>query len=294
MMTAYIGHFAPSPSGARHFGSLVSAQASYLDARSHCGTWLVRIDDIDLPRVAGAVDTILRQLETRGLIWDQQVIWKSARKEAYDAVLRELNQRKLLFACDCNRTRLTSWDHIYDGHCRDRKLPLTAGLAWRVRIPDHHPAIHFDDLFQGPQHFDLRRDSGDFVLRRKDGLYAYQLATACDEIGFSITHVIRGAELLASSARQRSLTELLNGRAPVHRHIPAAVLATGQKLSKQNHAAAIDNTCAVANLRRALAWLGLQPPRELARAPVATLVAWGVEHWQPDRVPRGPSRPAPG
>lgn len=295
-MAAYTGRFAPSPTGPLHFGSLVSALASYLDARSHQGVWLVRIDDIDPPReVPGAADTILGQLEAHGLLWDGEVIWQSSRGATYDAALGELARRGLLFACDCNRKRLMELGGIYDGRCRDRGLPLdTAGLAWRVRVPDHTSPACFDDLFQGPQHFDLHRDSGDFVLRRKDHLYAYQLATACDEIDFGITHVIRGADLLDSSARQHYLIELLGGHAPVYGHIPAAMSGDGQKLSKQNHARAIANVLAAENLRQALDWLGLPPPENLSNAPVTTLIAWAVAHWHREQVPRGPSRPAPG
>ncbi len=294
-MTAYIGRFAPSPSGPLHFGSLVSALASYLDARAHGGAWLIRMDDIDPPReVPGASETILAQLSAHGLHHDGEVIYQGTRNAAYERALEQLAQRRLLFACDCNRKRLGELGGIYDGHCRQRGLPLNAaGMALRVIVPDGLAPLTFDDLFQGHQSFDLHRDSGDFVVRRKDRLYAYQLATAVDEIELGITHVIRGADLLDSTARQHYLISLLGGTPPRYGHIPAALDAAGLKLSKQNHAPAIDNDTAAANVRAALQWLGLPPPADARSLPLATLLEWAIEHWQRQRVPRSPSRPAP-
>ncbi len=295
-MTVYIGRFAPSPTGPLHFGSLVSALASYLDARSHHGTWLVRIDDIDPPReVPGATDLILQQLESHGLWWDRDVIRQSERSTLYDEALHDLRRRNLLFACDCNRKRLAGLQGVYDGYCRHRDLPFREDqVAWRVRVPDTQLPTRFLDLFQGEQCFRLARDSGDFVLRRKDGLYAYQLATACDEVALGITHIIRGADLLDSTPRQHYLIELLHGQPPQYGHIPAATNAAGQKLSKQNHAPALESRRAGSNLHQALSWLGLTPPAEARNAPVRTLVEWGIKHWDRRLVVRGASRPAPG
>lgn len=294
-MTVYIGRFAPSPTGPLHFGSLVSALASYLDARSCRGTWLVRIDDIDPPReIPGAAATILSQLESHGLRWDQDVIWQSRRSHLYDAALHDLQQRGLLFACDCNRKRLSDLQGIYDGHCRHRGLPFDARqVAWRVRVPDRPTPTRIIDLFQGEQSFHLSRDSGDFVLLRKDRLYAYQLATACDEVDLGITHIIRGADLIDSTARQHYLIKLLHGQPPQYGHIPAVIADNGQKLSKQNHAPALDNRRASRNLYQALIWLGQPPPTELQHSSVDTLIEWGTEHWSRNRVPSGSSRPAP-
>lgn len=290
----YIGRFAPSPTGPLHFGSLVSALASYLDARAHQGTWLVRIDDIDPPReVPGAADTILRQLESHGLLWDREVIRQSERHELYDEALHILRQRQLLFACDCNRKRLTDLQGVYDSYCRHRNLPFeTEDIAWRVCVPDHMPPICFADLFQGEQCYSLPQGSGDFVLRRKDGLYAYQLATACDEIALGITHVIRGADLIDSTPRQHYLIALLQGEPPQYGHIPAAVAPTGQKLSKQNRAPAIESRCAATNLHQALTWLGIPPPPGSRHASVRSLLEWGVGQWNRHCVPREVSRPA--
>lgn len=295
-MTAYIGRFAPSPTGPLHFGSLVSALASYLDARSQQGTWFVRIDDIDPPReVPGATDLILQQLESHGLLWDREVIRQSERSAFYDEALRDLRRRNLLFACDCNRKRLAKLQGVYDGYCRHRDLSFAADqIAWRVCVPETLPPIRFLDLFQGEQCFQLPRDSGDFVLRRKDGLYAYQLATACDEIALGITHIIRGADLLDSTPRQHYLVDLLGGQPPQYGHIPAAIAANGQKLSKQNHAPAIESRHAGHNLHQALAWLGLSPPPDAQHAPVSTLIEWAATHWDRSLVARGASRPAPG
>lgn len=292
----YIGRFAPSPTGPLHFGSLVSALASYLDARSHNGTWLVRIDDIDPPReVPGAADTILHQLESHGLLWDREVIRQSEHSALYDGALHDLRQHHLLFACDCNRKRLIDLQGVYDGYCRHRNLPFDAeGVAWRVCVPQHRPPTCFVDLFQGEQCYSLPQDSGDFVLRRKDGLYAYQLATACDEIALGISHVIRGADLIDSTARQHYLITLLQAEPPQYGHIPAAVTNTGEKLSKQNHAPAIESRYAANNLHQALTWLGMPPPPDWRRAPVPSLIEWGIGQWDRHRVPREVSRPVTG
>lgn len=294
-MTTYTGRFAPSPSGPLHFGSLVSALASYLDARQHQGHWRIRIDDIDPPReVPGAADLILQQLEDHGLHWDGAVVFQSHHKGHYENALQDLNARGLLFACDCSRQRLAALGGVYDGLCRDRSLPLDApAVALRLRVPDKAPPECFEDLFQGLQSFDLNRDSGDFVLRRKDGLYAYQLATACDEIDLGITHIIRGADLLDSTARQRYLIGLLGGTQPIYGHVPAAVTAAGHKLSKQNHAPAIEGWNASQNLQQALTWLGLAPTPDLVGAAVGELLTWAISQWDRGQIPRRASRPAP-
>jgi glutamyl-Q tRNA(Asp) synthetase len=229
----YRGRFAPSPTGPLHFGSLVAALGSYLDAKAHGGQWLVRIEDVDTPRVVpGAADDILRTLERFGLHWDGPVLYQSSRIAAYEAVLDDLRARRLVFPCGCSRKDVGD---RYPGTCR---LGSREIRTWRFRVPGETVAFH--DRRLGPQHQNVEEYCGDFVLKRADGLFAYQLAVVVDDAAQGITDVVRGEDLLDSTARQILLQRALGYPEPRYLHLPIATNALGQKLSKQNGATALD------------------------------------------------------
>lgn len=282
----YRGRFAPSPTGPLHFGSLVSALASYLDARHHHGQWLVRMEDLDPPREqAGAADSILSCLEDHGLQWDETVAYQSQRYALYEEYLDRLRQQQLLYPCDCTRQDLQTMGGIYNGRCRQRQVDPKQPHALRLKVydlPDLHPAeeICFIDLIQGPQCQQLRREAGDQILKRKDGLYAYQLGVVVDDIEQGITHIIRGSDLLEVTARQIFLFKLLEAPVPEFGHVTLATQPNGQKLSKQNLAPALDPNEASSNLWHALEFLHQQPPQELKGASPAELLAWASTNWQ--------------
>jgi glutamyl-Q tRNA(Asp) synthetase len=274
----YIGRFAPSPSGPLHFGSLVSALASYLDAKAHHGKWLVRMEDIDPPReMAGAADRILHQLEQHGLYWDDQILYQSQRHEAYQSTLDTLTANNHCYPCQCSRQQLQRRGGKHNYPCRPTNLTLPSAL--RLSVPDHC-IITFQDIFQGPQQQNLKQDVGDMVLYRKDGLFAYQLAVVVDDAFQQISHVIRGCDLLDSTPRQVYLQQRLGLPTPEYGHIPVATTPDGNKLSKQNLATAIDEKDAYNNLLGAIHWLGLPTPEQPGSASCQELLAWAVQHWQ--------------
>lgn len=282
-MPPVIGRFAPSPSGPLHFGSLVAALGSYLSAKSQGGQWLVRMEDIDPPREqAGAADTILRQLTAFSLQWDGTVLYQSTRSGRYDEVLQQLQQRGLLYGCDCSRRQLQENGGRCSNACRQRGLPLQDGVAWRL-IAGTEP-LPFDDAVFGHCRFpDTEQD--DVVLKRRDGLYAYQLAVVVDDIDQGVTEIVRGADLLDATPRQLYLWRLLGAPPPRWAHLPLMVQADGRKLSKQNYAPAISGSDALTLLREALAVLG--QPRPLADN-IPALLAEAIGQWQLANVPRGP------
>ena len=288
-VSSYIGRFAPSPTGPLHKGSLLAALASFLDARANGGQWLLRIDDLDPPReVPGAGDLILRQLDAHGLHWDGPVFYQSARLDAYQAALQQLSAAGLLYTCYCNRARLRTLDGCYDGTCRIQPLDFNAPppdkpYAIRIQLPEQ-AAITFDDLVQGPQHVDLAK-TGDFILRRRDQLPAYQLACSLDDGYQRISHVIRGSDLLDSSPRQMHLMRCLGLRTPHYGHIPVLSNAQGQKLSKQNHAPELNSDKVQTNLLAGLRLLGLLAPSELHKASRQQVLDWAIEHWQRHKIP---------
>lgn len=273
----YIGRFAPSPSGPLHFGSLVAALGSYLDARAHDGEWLVRIEDIDPPREQpGAADLILRTLEAFGLHWDGEVLWQSQRSAAYEAALDAL--RDDLFYCTCTRAELRPFEGVYPGTCRTRRQPPAnpAGeipAAIRLHTPD--TPLTFVDRRRGTLSLTPRDTGGDPVLRRKDGLWAYQLAVVVDDAAQGVTDVVRGSDLLNTTAGQVYLQTRLGAPTPRYLHLPLMLDPKGRKLSKQNHAPALDTTQRRTLLRDALIALGMTPPDTDAD----TLLQWGITHW---------------
>lgn len=297
----YIGRFAPSPTGPLHFGSLVAALASYLDARARGGRWLVRVEDLDPPReVPGASDAILSSLESHYLFWDGDIVFQSQRDEAYLATLARLEKAGLLYPCYCSRREVAAAGGIYPGTCRiGSPLAGTQPAALRLKtteLPEFYAHLEgpilFDDLILGPQHQDIADNTGDFIVRRKDGLFAYQLAVVVDDIAQGINHVIRGSDLLHATAAQIFLFRLLDAHEPRYGHIPVAVDEQGQKLSKQQGASPIDDRRPGANLFRALRFLGQPVPDELRRASCPDLLRWGVESWNRGSVPAKPGLPA--
>jgi len=320
-MDHYRGRFAPSPTGALHFGSLVAAVGSYLESRSRGGAWLVRIEDLDLPRVqSGAADHILRTLEACGMAWDGDIMYQSRRGDAYRAALARLEAQGLAYACGCSRREIAdsllsfapacgahdapharasargdegSLDvaRIYPGTCRHGLARGKTPRATRVRVDD--TVIEFEDAVQGTTSQDLAADVGDFVLLRADRLYAYQLAVVVDDAEQGITDLVRGADLLASTPRQIYLQRLLGLPTPRYLHLPAAVNAAGQKLSKQTRAAPVDERNPLPVLAQVMDFLGQAPPAQLSRSTLAEFWAWALAHWDAKRIPRQRSLPAP-
>lgn len=280
----YRGRFAPSPTGALHIGSLLCAVASYLDARSQNGVWLVRIDDIDPPReLPGATKAILRSLEMHGLQWDESVLLQSTRLPAYQETLDQLARKQVLYPCTCSRKQSRTELKLYSGHCRKRSFPCHESHAIRVRL--NSPGIVFEDRIQGRCEFLPDLDVDDFVMRRRDGYFSYQLAAVTDDLFQNISHVVRGVDLLDSSARQLYLMNLLGEPVPQYAHIPVLINAQQQKLSKQNLASALDDQQAVANLLYCLRKLEQPVPADVGTAQVTELLQWATKNWRPERIP---------
>ena len=289
-MDQYRGRFAPSPTGPLHFGSLVAAVGSYLEAKSRGGAWLVRMEDLDPPREQpGAADAILRTLEACGMAWDGNIMYQSQRSEAYRAALARLEAQGLVYVCGCSRREIADSGLgpdgalIYPGTCRNGLAPGKTPRATRVRVD--HETIEFEDAVQGKIRQDLAAEVGDFVLLRADGLYAYQLAVVVDDAEQGITDVVRGADLLDSTPRQIYLQRLLGLPTPRYLHLPAAVNAAGEKLSKQTRAAPVDERDPVPVLAQVMDFLGQAPPAQLRRAPLAEFWRWALAHWDAKHIP---------
>ena len=289
-----IGRFAPSPTGPLHFGSLVSALASYLDIKKRRGQWLVRVEDIDPPReVPGASATILQQLDAHGLHWDGDVLYQSERLPDYLAALKQLAHKDLTYYCTCNRQRMQTLGGIYDGHCRDLQL-ADKDSAIRLNVGDTDRGHQqFTDLIMGDYQQSLRTEVGDFALRRRDGLFSYQLAVVVDDHYQGITHIVRGSDLLDSTPRQLYLQQCLGYQRPEYMHLPVVLNTDGQKLSKQNHAAALAPGNEAHNLYTALVWLQQQPPAELAYLSVSEILGWGITNWAISKIPSTMGMSAP-
>jgi glutamyl-Q tRNA(Asp) synthetase len=290
---SYHGRFAPSPTGPLHFGSLVAALASWLDARAAGGRWSVRIEDVDAPRtVPGAADSILRTLEACGLGWDGEVLWQSRRGTCYAEALERLRASGLVYGCRCSRREIADSGlrgiegAVYPGTCRELGLVPATPCAARFRVPAGLVALN--DRVQGHIAQDVARDVGDFVLLRRDGLYAYQLAVVVDDAEQGITDVVRGADLLASTPRQILLQRALGFPAPRYLHFPVATDARGEKLSKQNHASALEGAAAAKRLPEALAFLGQAVPMD---ASTVELLAEAARRWDPARIACVPGLP---
>lgn len=281
-----VGRFAPSPTGPLHFGSLIAALGSYLLARTAGGRWLLRVEDLDPPRVMpGSAETILRLLEQLGFEWDGKVVCQSGRSERYRQVVEQLCEQQLLFDCSCSRREiLLSAPHpgeegpVYPGTCRKGAVGSRAERAIRLRVADDD-VIFYDAVF-GPQQQNLRETIGDFVLRRADGQFAYQLAVVVDDIDAGVTQVVRGADLLSSTPRQIYLYHCLRQPVPEYCHLPLALGADREKLSKRHGTAAVVNAANGSRaLWQALRFLGQQVPEELQPAPAEELLRWGLENF---------------
>ncbi|EJL04146.1 MULTISPECIES: tRNA glutamyl-Q(34) synthetase GluQRS [Pseudomonas] len=287
--TAYIGRFAPTPSGHLHFGSLVAALASYLDARAVGGRWLLRMEDLDPPREEpGAQAAILKALESYGFEWDGEMVRQSDRHEAYDLVIQRLFSQGLAYACTCSRKQLEQHQGVYPGLCRNAGHG-TENAAIRVRVPELE--YHFTDRVQGEFRQHLGREVGDFVIRRRDGLYAYQLAVVLDDAWQGVTDIVRGADLLDSTPRQLYLQELLGLPQPRYLHVPLITQPDGHKLGKSYRSPPLAANQATPLLLRALRALGQPAGAELADASPRELLAWGIRHWDAGRIPRTLSIP---
>lgn len=280
----YIGRFAPSPTGPLHFGSLLAAVGSYLQARCAAGRWLVRIEDLDAPRVVpGAADTIVATLAAFDFNWDGDIEYQSRRTDLYAQALEQLRVQNAVYECSCTRTQIAAVagddaeELRYPGTCAHRHVPHTAATAWRLRVPPG--TVKFVDCIQGPQSQDVHAAVGDFVVRRRDGLFAYHLAVVIDDAAQGVTEVVRGADLLSSTPRQIVLQRALGLATPRYCHVPLAVDAQGRKLSKSSQSEAIVPERASHLLWQALQTLAQDPPSELARAPVREIWQWALAHW---------------
>ncbi|WP_234856769.1 tRNA glutamyl-Q(34) synthetase GluQRS [Acinetobacter junii] len=278
---SYIGRFAPSPTGPLHFGSLLTAVASYCDAKANHGKWLVRIEDTDIPRIYPNSEThILSCIDAFEFEPDAEIIFQKDRLAIYEQVIDQLKQQHAIYACQCTRKMLGS-NHIYAGTCRDLNLDF-AEQAIRLKVDDL--LICFEDRLQGRQCSNLKDDLGDFVLKRRDGIISYQLAVVVDDYLQGITHVVRGADLLDNTARQIWLGSILNYPSLSYMHLPLAMNDQGQKLSKQNLAQALDVSKASELLQQALLALG-QPNVELNQPRI--MLQQAVQQWDMNLIPKG-------
>lgn len=285
MNTQYIGRFAPSPSGPLHFGSLIAALGSYLQAKSQQGQWLVRIEDLDPPReVEGASALILQTLEDFGFEWDNEVIYQSQRHHIYQNKIEELLLKNQAYYCQCSRKRIKEDGGFYLGHCKDKQC---AKIDSAVRLVMTHPIEAFEDIKHGTIHIPQQLAKEDFIIKRRDGLFAYNLAVVLDDIEQGITEVVRGADLIEPTGRQISLYRQLNIKEVSYLHLPLAVDNLGKKLSKQNHAPAINNNNPIPTLLAALVFLGFVLPRDIQQATLNEIFQWAIKNWQLKQLPAG-------
>lgn len=273
----YIGRFAPSPTGPLHIGSLYTALASFLQARSQQGLWLLRIDDLDTPRnIKGSGDSILKTLETFGLHWDGRVAYQSQTLDVYHEILDKLANDKLIYPCTCSRKTLTS---VYSGICRNKQTLPDSPHSLRIKTDNRF--IAFNDKLQGLMSQNLA-DNGDFILKRKDQIIAYQFAVVIDDDRQHINHVVRGYDLLDSTPRQIYLQQLLGLVTPDYMHVPVIIDEQGYKLSKQTLATAVDIKKPHTVIFELLNLLKQNPPGELQFAPLTELLSWSIENWNPN------------
>ena len=289
--SSYRGRFAPSPTGLLHAGSLTTAVGSYLHARSQGGEWLLRIEDLDPPReMPGAADAILRTLEALGFAWDGEVVWQSQRLAAYQQALDALIAAGQAYPCACTRREIALAGRpgvdgvVYPGTCRAGLAPDKSGRAWRLCTPEGE--VEFQDGHYGVQRQNVAREVGDYVLKRADGLFAYQLAVVVDDAWQGVSDVVRGADLLDSTARQIVLQAALGAPTPRYTHLPLLVNAAGEKLSKQTLAPAIRPDQAADELRLALTRLNHAPPADCQG--LDELWGWALAHWSLARAPAAP------
>ncbi|MEZ9454180.1 tRNA glutamyl-Q(34) synthetase GluQRS [Vibrio splendidus] len=280
----YIGRFAPSPSGPLHFGSLVAALGSYFQAKSNQGQWLVRMEDLDPPReMAGAADLILKTLEAYHLFWDGEVVYQSQRHGLYQAQIDQWVADNQAYYCQCTRKQIKSLGGFYNGHCRDAGLIDSGEQA--VRLCMDFPVESFDDVRHGAIQIPKALAEEDFIIKRRDGLFAYNLAVVLDDIEQGVTEVVRGADLIEPTGRQISLYKTLKQKTVSYLHLPLATDGLGNKLSKQNHATAIDLDNPKPTLLDAMRFLGFGIPHALSEASMDDILLWGTQQWNVSQLP---------
>lgn len=280
---SYIGRFAPSPTGPLHLGSLYTALASFLDARKHNGQWLLRIDDIDTPRnVDGSAESIAHDLEIFGLHWDQQIFYQNQSLQPYHSGIDKLVNEQHLYSCICSRKSLLQYPHSYPGFCRNKVIDQNESHALRIKTRDS--ILTFQDQLHGNISQNLAENPGDFIVKRKDRIIAYQLAVVIDDFQQNITHVVRGYDLLDSTPRQIYIQKLLGFSNPEYMHVPIIVDHHGDKLSKQTHAEAVNTEKPVETLFLLLTLLKQNPPDILRKATVAEILDWAIAHWNPQKL----------
>jgi glutamyl-Q tRNA(Asp) synthetase len=283
-MRNYRGRFAPSPSGPLHFGSLVAAVGSYLDAKSNKGSWLVRIEDIDTTRVVKNADTdILNTLQAYCLHWDEPVVYQTKRLDLYQDVVSSLENQKCVYACQCSRKQIKALGGIYQGQCKNLGHSTDSGA---LRLTQCHATTYFNDLIQGDISVCSELAHEDYIIKRSDGLFAYQLVVVVDDIDQGINRIVRGADLIEPTARQISLFKQLNHPIPEFAHLPLAVAKPGFKLSKQNYAPAISKIEPKPALISAFEFLGLPTHADLTDLTTEQLVEWGVNTFELKQVPK--------
>ncbi|MEZ8943932.1 tRNA glutamyl-Q(34) synthetase GluQRS [Vibrio sp. 10N.247.311.12] len=280
----YIGRFAPSPSGPLHFGSLVAALGSYFQAKSNQGKWLVRMEDLDPPReMAGAADLILKTLEAYHLFWDGEVVYQSQRHDLYQAQIDQWVADNQAYYCQCTRKQIKALGGFYNGHCRDVGLIDSGEQA--VRLCMDFPVESFDDVRHGTIQTPKALAEEDFIIKRRDGLFAYNLAVVLDDIDQGVTEVVRGADLIEPTGRQISLYKTLKQKTVSYLHLPLATDGLGNKLSKQNHATAIDLDNPKPTLLNAMRFLGFDIPTALYEASMDEILLWGCQQWNVSQLP---------
>jgi glutamyl-Q tRNA(Asp) synthetase len=290
--TIYKGRFAPSPTGAVHFGTLLAAVGSYLQAKKIDGEWIIRMEDVDLSRkVEGADTDILHTLEAFGFEWQGEILYQSTQNEHYENALQQLAEQSLVFACTCSRKQLAGIDSgVYPGTCRQRLSPEKSEHALRVLAKNID--IDFTDAIMGEQSQNMAQQCGDFIIKRRDGLFAYQLAVVVDDAMQGITEVVRGADLLDSTPRQIYLQQLLGYATPAYCHLPLAVDGAGNKISKSEGAAKVDIKNKEKQLCEVLEFLGQQPPADLSACNIDDIWRWATSNWNINAVPQNKRRPA--
>ncbi len=280
-MTSYIGRFAPSPSGPLHFGSLVAALGSYFQAKANHGKWLVRIEDLDPPReMPGASEAILQALQAYQLLWDDDVVYQSQRHHIYQAQIDAWLENGDAYYCQCTRKQIKQHGGFYPGTCRDKNLKEGA-----VRLKMTKPVASFFDKKHGTIHIPQQLVNEDFIIKRRDGLYAYNLAVVLDDIDQGVTEVVRGADLIEPTGRQISLYQTLGQPEVSYLHLPLAMDNNGNKLSKQNHATAIDIDNPKPALLNAMSFLGFDIPEDIKSSNIAEILRWGSENWRLEQLP---------
>ncbi|WP_319535417.1 tRNA glutamyl-Q(34) synthetase GluQRS [uncultured Vibrio sp.] len=280
-MTSYVGRFAPSPSGPLHFGSLVAALGSYFQAKANHGIWLVRIEDLDPPReMPGATQAILQALQAYQLHWDGEVVYQSQRHHLYQAQIDTWLENGDAYYCQCTRKQIKQHGGFYPGTCRDKNLKEGA-----IRLKMTKPIASFFDLKHGTIQIPEQLVNEDFIIKRRDGLFAYNLAVVLDDIDQGVTEVVRGADLIEPTGRQISLYQILGQPEVSYLHLPLAIDNNGNKLSKQNHATAIDIDNPKPALLKAMTFLGFDIPEEIRASDIANILRWGCENWQLEQLP---------